>query len=153
MADPPSGGGGVVGWLRRVWEGFARSPAVRAGRFDDLDDEEGDTAEHGAGAAPLPLEDAIDLHHFAPRDVPSVVDEYLRAAREAGFAEVTIIHGRGKGVQRQVVQRILAAHPAVEGFGPASGARATGATVARLRPGGRPQGRRSRATGPGPGRT
>lgn len=138
-------GGGVAGWLRRVWEGFARSPAARAGRFDELPDEP-DGADRGpGGAAVLPIEDAIDLHHFAPRDVPSVVDEYLRAAHEVGLREVTVIHGRGKGVQRQVVQRVLAGHPLVESFGPASGARATGATVARLRAGG---GHRRRAAPP-----
>lgn len=135
-------GGGIAGWLRRVWDGFARSPAARAGRFDDVDDDDGEApATAPGGAAVVPLEDAIDLHHFAPRDVPSVVDEYLRAAREAGLREVTVIHGRGKGVQRQVVARVLAAHPAVEGFGPASGARATGATVVRLRERGHRPGR------------
>ena len=127
--------GGIGGWLRRVWDGFARSPAARAGRFDDLDDHGEAPAAAPGGAAVVPLEDAIDLHHFAPRDVPSVVDEYLRAAQEAGLREVTVIHGRGKGVQRQVVARIAADHPAVESFGPAAGARATGATVVRLREG------------------
>ena len=48
----------------------------------------------------VPIEDAIDLHSFAPRDVVSVVDEYLQAARDAGFQQVRLIHGRGKGVQR-----------------------------------------------------
>jgi DNA-nicking Smr family endonuclease len=55
----------------------------------------------------IPIEDALDLHSFAPRDVLAVVDDYLRAAREAGFAEVRLIHGRGKGVQRAAVQRLL----------------------------------------------
>lgn len=127
--------GGIAGWLRRVWDGFARSPAARAGRFEDLDDDGDSPPAAPGGAAVVPLEDAIDLHHFAPRDVPSVVDEYLRAAQEAGLREVVVIHGRGKGVQRQVVARILAGHPSVDGFGPASGARATGATVVHLREG------------------
>jgi DNA-nicking Smr family endonuclease len=61
----------------------------------------------------VPIEEAIDLHAFAPRDVVSVVDEYLHAARDAGFSEVRLIHGRGKGVQRAAVQRLLGTHPLV----------------------------------------
>jgi DNA-nicking Smr family endonuclease len=64
----------------------------------------------------IPIEDAIDLHSFAPRDVISVVDEYLSAAREAGFTQVRLIHGRGKGVQRAAVQRLLRDHALVERY-------------------------------------
>ncbi len=65
----------------------------------------------------IPIEDSIDLHAFAPRDVISVVDEYLHAAREAGFTEVRLIHGRGKGVQRADIQRLLRDHALVERTG------------------------------------
>lgn len=81
----------------------------------------------------LPIEDTIDLHPFAPRDIPSVVDEYLRAAREAGFREVRLIHGRGKGVQRGIVQAALERHPFVVSFRDASESH-LGATVAVLGP-------------------
>jgi len=64
----------------------------------------------------LPIEDSLDLHAFAPRDVPSVVDEYLRQAAARGFREVRVIHGKGTGTQRAIVRRVLAAHPAVERF-------------------------------------
>jgi DNA-nicking Smr family endonuclease len=64
----------------------------------------------------IPIEDAIDLHSFAPADVVSVVDEYLHAAREAGFQQVRLIHGRGKGVQRAAVQRLLSGHALVERY-------------------------------------
>ena len=64
----------------------------------------------------IPIEDAIDLHSFAPADVVSVVDEYLHAAREAGFQQVRLIHGRGKGVQRAAVQRLLTGHALVERY-------------------------------------
>ena len=64
----------------------------------------------------LPIEDFIDLHAFAPGDIPSVVDEYLRAARQRGLGEVRLIHGRGRGVQRAVVQTLLATHPLVARF-------------------------------------
>lgn len=82
----------------------------------------------------LPIEDSLDLHPFAPRDIPSVVDEYLRQAAVRGFAEVRLIHGRGKGVQRAVVQRLLAGHPLVSRFydGP-PGRGGWGATVAVLK--------------------
>jgi DNA-nicking Smr family endonuclease len=55
----------------------------------------------------LPTEDSIDLHPFAPKDIPSVVEEYLEQCRQAGLKEVRIIHGRGTGVQRNIVRSIL----------------------------------------------
>jgi DNA-nicking Smr family endonuclease len=64
----------------------------------------------------LPIEDSLDLHAFAPRDVRSVVDEYLRQAAARGFHEVRLIHGKGTGTQRAVVRRVLAGHPAVARF-------------------------------------
>ena len=64
----------------------------------------------------IPIEAAIDLHSFAPRDVVSVVDDYLQAAHEAGFVEVRLIHGRGKGVQRAAVQRLLREHALVDRY-------------------------------------
>ena len=85
---------------------------------------------------PIPIEDSLDLHAFAPRDVPSVVEEYLLEARARGFVEVRLIHGRGIGVQRAIVQALLARHSLVDGDAvapPDRGGR--GATVVRLRPG------------------
>lgn len=64
----------------------------------------------------FPIEDSIDLHTFSPRDIPSVVESYLEAACEAGFREVRLIHGRGKGVQKEVVRRALAKHPRVSDY-------------------------------------
>jgi DNA-nicking Smr family endonuclease len=64
----------------------------------------------------IPIEGSIDLHSFAPRDVVAVVDDYLVAAHEAGFREVRLIHGRGKGVQRAAVQRLLREHALVERY-------------------------------------
>jgi len=64
----------------------------------------------------VPIEDALDLHPFAPRDIPSVVESYLEAACAAGFREVRLIHGRGKGVQRERVRQLLRAHPRVRAF-------------------------------------
>jgi DNA-nicking Smr family endonuclease len=82
----------------------------------------------------LPIEDSLDLHAFAPRDVLSVVDEYLREAAARGFTEVRLIHGRGKGVQRAAVQRLLAGHPLVLRYFDAPEERGGwGATVVVLR--------------------
>ena len=64
----------------------------------------------------LPIEDSLDLHSFAPKDVRPVVDEYLKEAAARGFSEVRLIHGRGIGVQRKSVQGLLAGHPLVERF-------------------------------------
>ena len=64
----------------------------------------------------IPLQDSIDLHAFQPKDIPSVVEEYLEQCKQAGFHEVRLIHGKGKGVQRNVVQALLQRHPAVESF-------------------------------------
>ena len=80
----------------------------------------------------IPIEDALDLHAFAPRDIKSVVEEYVNAAHEAGFREVRLIHGRGRGIQRGIVQQALERHPLVEEFWDASESH-LGATVARLR--------------------
>jgi DNA-nicking Smr family endonuclease len=82
----------------------------------------------------LPIDDSLDLHAFAPRDVLSVVDEYLREAAARGFTEVRLIHGRGKGVQRAAVQRLLAGHPLVLRYFDAPEERGGwGATVVVLR--------------------
>jgi DNA-nicking Smr family endonuclease len=79
----------------------------------------------------IPIEDSLDLHAFAPRDVQSVVEEYVTAAHEAGIREVRLIHGRGKGVQRGLVQHVLEKHPLVIEFWDAPESH-LGATVARL---------------------
>lgn len=91
--------------------------------------------EDAAGTAVvLPIEDSIDLHHFQPREVREVVDAYLDAAIEAGFREVRLVHGRGRGVQRARVQALLAGDPRVERFFDAPPGRGGwGATVALLR--------------------
>jgi DNA-nicking Smr family endonuclease len=86
----------------------------------------------------VPITAELDLHAFAPRDIPSVVEEYVRACRERGLPSVRLVHGRGRGVQRAVVQRVLRALPGVASFHdapPSSGG--WGATIAELLPSGR----------------
>ena len=79
----------------------------------------------------VPIEDRLDLHTFAPREIKSVVEEYVNAAHEAGLREIRLIHGRGKGVQRGIVQQALERHPLVAEFWDATETH-LGATVARL---------------------
>jgi len=83
------------------------------------------------GPVRLPIEREIDLHAFAPRDIPSVVSEYIDAAAAAGYDEVRVVHGRGRGVQRGIVQAVLERHPRVVMFRDDTDAH-LGATIAVL---------------------
>jgi dsDNA-specific endonuclease/ATPase MutS2 len=79
----------------------------------------------------VPIEGEIDLHAFAPADITSVVQEYIDAAAAAGFREVRLVHGRGRGVQRGLVQKALEDHPRVLEFWDDPAAH-LGATIAHL---------------------
>ncbi len=80
---------------------------------------------------PLPIDGFLDLHAFSPRDVKSVVTEYITEAHAKGLREIRIVHGRGKGVLRGIVQQVLEAHPLVAEFRDDTDAH-LGATIARL---------------------
>jgi DNA-nicking Smr family endonuclease len=80
----------------------------------------------------VPIEAELDLHAFAPRDIPSVVEEYITAAAHAGFRDVRLVHGRGHGVQRGIVQAALDRHPNVEEFRDDTASH-LGATLVRIR--------------------
>ena len=82
-------------------------------------------------AVPVPIGPELDLHSFAPSDVVSVVEEYLHAASAAGLTRVRIVHGRGRGVQRGMVQAALDRHPRVVEFWDDPDAH-LGATIALL---------------------
>jgi len=100
------------------------------GGGEDLDGGEPPEAE----LVVLPIEDGIDLHPFAPKDIPSVVEDYLEAAHARGMREVRLIHGRGIGVQRERVRKVLAHSPLVQSFHDAPPDRGGwGATIAYLR--------------------
>jgi dsDNA-specific endonuclease/ATPase MutS2 len=97
------------------------------------------------GEAPIeiPIEDALDLHPFLSRETAAVVADYVEAAAAKGFAEVRLIHGRGIGVQREIVRKTLARSPHVLSFEDATPERGGwGATIARLRNPDRPSGER-----------
>ena len=81
----------------------------------------------------VPIEDFIDLHPFRPREIRSVVESYLEAASAAGFREVRLIHGKGIGVQREILRSLLSRHPDVIEFVDAPPERGGwGATIVRL---------------------
>ena len=80
----------------------------------------------------IPIEHTLDLHTFQPREIKSVVEEYINAAHDAGFREVRLVHGRGRGVHRGIVQALLERHPLVESFDDAPDSH-LGATVAILK--------------------
>lgn len=67
----------------------------------------------------IPIEDVFDLHTVQPRDVKDAVEAYLEAAWEKGFPGVRLIHGRGIGVQRDTVRKVLARTPFVAAYGDA----------------------------------
>ena len=81
----------------------------------------------------LPVDGTLDLHAFHPCDVASLVEEYVTEAHARGLTEVRIIHGRGTGVLRGIVQAALEAHPLVEAFWDDTDSHlgATGARLAR----------------------
>jgi dsDNA-specific endonuclease/ATPase MutS2 len=83
----------------------------------------------------IPITDVFDLHTVPPRDVKPVVEAYLQEARRLGFRYIRIIHGRGVGVQREMVRAVLGRTPYILEFRDAPvEAGGWGATVATLRP-------------------
>lgn len=64
----------------------------------------------------IEITDSIDLHAFAPRDIESVTENYLEEARKKNFRIVRIIHGKGVGVQREIVRKVLENTDFVESF-------------------------------------
>ena len=83
----------------------------------------------------VPIGPELDLHSFQPREVASVVSEFVSEAAASGLTRVRIVHGRGRGVQRGMVQAVLDRHPMVRTFWDDPDSH-LGATIAELtRPG------------------
>lgn len=101
----------------------------------NLDEEESECDSPFPDPVVLPLEDVLDLHPFAPKEIRSVVEEYLRECCAAGFTAVRLIHGKGKGVQRESIRSLLARLPYVTNFQDApADAGGWGATLVTLNP-------------------
>ena len=124
-----------VPWLQADACEATRLSEAQVDKADVVAAVTGDDEDPSGGEVVLPLTGELDLHAFAPRDIPSVVEEYVRACRERGVLELRLVHGRGRGVQRAVVRRRLASLPGVVGYDdapPAAGG--WGATIVRLAP-------------------
>jgi DNA-nicking Smr family endonuclease len=81
----------------------------------------------------MPIDGVLDLHMFRPREIRELVPDYLDLCRERGILTVRIIHGKGIGVQREIVHKILAQRSDVISFGHPGDGGSWGATVAELR--------------------
>jgi DNA-nicking Smr family endonuclease len=81
-----------------------------------------------------PIDGILDLHQFQPREVASVLDEYLQECRRAGILRVRIIHGKGQGVLRQFVHSYLKKCGYVREFSTADDESSWGATIAIINP-------------------
>jgi DNA-nicking Smr family endonuclease len=91
-------------------------------------------SDHEEDLVEVEITDVLDLHSFLPREMADVAREYLDAAYERGLRAVRIVHGRGIGVQRNLVRKLLERDPRVEAFGDAAPeAGGNGATWVRLR--------------------
>lgn len=122
-------------WLKKYLAsrtGRVRDP-VPEDSDQDEDDFEGDLFDPFPEPIEIEIRDVFDLHTIAPQDVKRVVAEYLEEARRRGFRSVRIIHGKGRGVQREMVRGILRLTPFVESWTDAPPeAGGWGATIAHL---------------------
>ena len=125
---PPAPASDVFGGLlEAATEAFVPALVLDSGEVTHGD-------EVALEAVAVPISEVLDLHSFRPEETEQVVAGYLAEARRAGFDEVRIVHGRGRGVQRTLVRRVLSVAPEVAGFVDAPPARGGwGATLVRLR--------------------
>ena len=83
----------------------------------------------------IPIEDVLDLHTFRPKDIADLLENYFEECIKAGIFSVRVIHGKGKGIQKRQVQRILRNNPTVKSFKDAPPeAGGWGATLVQLKP-------------------
>lgn len=119
----------MFGWLFRK----KRAAAAEEVAEDADDDDAAGDADDAEVAAP-PLTDELDLHHFLPREVGDLVEEYVHAAHAQGIRRVRIIHGKGIGALRRTVHAVLDRHPLVASYRLGDQASGTwGATMVELR--------------------
>lgn len=119
-------------WIKRLFGASTSETQAVSPAFGDEDDES-DPFDPFTEPVRVEIRDVFDLHTIAPREVKRVVEEYLREAHQAGFRSVRIIHGKGRGVQREMVRSILARTSFVETWADAPPeAGGWGATIAHL---------------------
>jgi dsDNA-specific endonuclease/ATPase MutS2 len=122
-----------VEWLRNIFAA-SKSEGTLAEARPEGDDADVDPFNPFPEPVAIEIRDVIDLHTIAPRDVKRVVEEYLRGAQRAGFLVVRIIHGKGVGVQREMVRSVLARTSFVREWTDAPPeAGGWGATIVRLK--------------------
>ena len=81
----------------------------------------------------VPIDGVLDLHLFQPKEVRSLIDDYIKLCLERGIYDIRIIHGKGKGVLRDITHSILRNNPLVFDFRLDSGPSGWGATLVRLK--------------------
>jgi DNA-nicking Smr family endonuclease len=86
-------------------------------------------------AVEVPIDGTLDLHTFHPRDLGSLIPDYLEACHSRGITSVRLIHGRGTGAVQRSVHALLSRSALVHRFwlgGPRDGG--AGATLVELKP-------------------
>lgn len=122
----------LLDWLRKVAGEESTDDSIR--QVDDNHDVGLDPFNPFPDPVTIEITDVIDLHTIQPRDVKRVVEEYLLEAHGKGFRSLRIIHGKGIGVQREIVRTVLARTSFVEDWTDAPpGAGGLGATIVRLK--------------------
>jgi dsDNA-specific endonuclease/ATPase MutS2 len=124
-------------WLKKLGDSAPRDERGAEHESFSSAEDEGEIDPFNPFPEPIKLEirDVFDLHTIAPREVKRVVEEYLLEARAAGYKTVRIIHGKGVGVQREMVRAVLARTPFVKDWTDAPPeAGGWGATIVRFSP-------------------
>jgi len=82
-----------------------------------------------------PINGTLDLHQFLPQDTKEVVLEFIDACLKKKIYAIRIVHGKGKGVQREIVHSLLKRHSQVSRYKHEGGSGGNwGATVVYLTP-------------------
>jgi len=81
----------------------------------------------------IPIDGTLDLHLFLPKEVKQLIPDYIETCLEKNIFQLRIVHGKGKGVLREIVHSVLSKHPAVKSFRHESGGGSWGATVVDLK--------------------
>jgi len=115
-----------------------RSSDLHDGDQREFDEQDDDIDPYNPFPEPVVIEfrDVIDLHSIPPKLIKTIVEDYIEEAHRRGVRQVRIIHGKGIGVQREMVRTILARSEFVDSFQDAPAeAGGWGATIARIREG------------------